>query len=92
VIVDPIVNGHDRDLYETKWNYIYSFAILTQPEWMAIVISDNLLTNCIRQDIDSYLVARKVWKEDKYRVGDISMTLDVVRDQAGKPVIGTNGR
>lgn len=61
----------DREAID-RWNYIYSYAIITQPDWLAIVIADEVTRYTEKQKLDSYIVARKIWKETRYKTGLVS--------------------
>ena len=81
-----------RNLKSTKWNYLYSFAILTQKDWYATYLVDNVLRSCESNEIDPYVVARKIWKETHWQTAQISYLEEIVRDTNGLPVLNENGK
>lgn len=55
-----------------EWNYIYSYANITQPEWLATIITDEVYRYCKKENLDPYIVARKIWKETRYKTQLVS--------------------
>jgi hypothetical protein len=97
VVVPEIMNVQNtkyvpdpRHLKSTKWNYLYSFAILTQREWFAEYLADNVLYSCELNRVDSYVVGRKIWKETHFQAIKVSYLSRFRRDSTGNYIV-TNG-
>lgn len=58
--------------YNRLWNYIYSYAVLLNPESIAERIADVVMENCFKKGLDIEIVARKIWKETKYKQNAVS--------------------
>lgn len=80
-----------RSLKSTKWNYLYSFAYLTQQEWYAEYLADNVLRACESNETDVYLTGRKIWKETHFQSMKISYLENIKTDTNGNPVTNENG-
>jgi hypothetical protein len=81
-----------RNLKSTKWNYLYSFAILTQRDWYAVYLADNVLRSTESNNVDSYIVGRKIWKETRWQSMQISYLEEISRDTNGNPILTEEGK
>jgi hypothetical protein len=70
-LFSPVVT-YTVNEYNDLWNYVFSYAILLNTETVAERISDVVMENCIKKELDIKIVARKIWKETKYRQNAIS--------------------